>query len=166
MSRIAYLYNPNEPGPSLGLKLAQGAAPALKIQLRPIEMREASEFDTVQARILKERADGLFVYPDVIGTGPARKQILEFAARHNLPTMHGHRGWVDAGGLMSYGSNQLAMFRRATAQIDKILKGGRVADIPVEQPTKFELVINLKTARALGLTIPPSLLARADQVIE
>jgi putative ABC transport system substrate-binding protein len=165
-SRIGYLYNPNEPGPSLGLKLAQEAAPRLKIQLRPIEMREASEFDTVQARILKERVDGLFVYPDVIGTGPARMQILEFAARQGLPAMHGHRGWVDSGGLMSYGSNQLAMFRRATVQIDRILKGGRVADLPVEQPTSFELVINLKTAKALGLTIPPSLLARADQVIE
>jgi putative ABC transport system substrate-binding protein len=166
MSRIAYLYNPNEPGPVLGLKLAQGVAPALKAKLRPIEMREASEFDTAQARMLQERVDGLFVYPDVIGTGPARAQIIEFAAKKGLPTMHGHRGWVDAGGLMSYGSNQAAMFRRAAVQVDKILKGAKAADMPVEQPTKFELVINLRTAKAFGLTIPQSLLQRADQVIE
>ena len=166
MSRIAYLYNPNEPGPSLGLKLAQGVAPALKTQLRPIEMREASEFDTAQARILRERVDGLFVYPDVVGTGPARAKIIEFAAKNGLPTMHGHRGWVDAGGLMSYGSNQPAMFRRAAVQVDKILKGAKPGDMPVEQPTKFELVINLKTAKGLNLTIPPPLLLRADQVIE
>jgi putative ABC transport system substrate-binding protein len=165
-SRIAYLYNPNEPGPVLGLKLAQDAARALRIQLRPIEMREASEFDTARAQILKERVDALFVYPDVIGTGPARAQILEFAARNRLPAMYGHRGWVDSGGLMSYGSNQLAMFRRAAVQIDKILKGAKPANLPVEQPTKFELVINMKTAKALGLTIPPSVLGRADQVIE
>jgi putative ABC transport system substrate-binding protein len=108
----------------------------------------------------------LFVYPDVIGTGPARSQILELAATHALPAMHGHRGWVDAGGLMSYGSNQLAMFRRAAVQIDKILKGARPADLPVEQPTKFEFVINLKTAKALGLVIPQPVLLRADGLIE
>jgi putative ABC transport system substrate-binding protein len=129
-------------------------------------MREASEFDTARVQILKERVDALFVYPDVIGTGPARAQILEFAARNLLPAMHGHRGWVDSGGLMSYGSNQLAMFRRAAVQIDKILKGAKPADLPVEQPTKFELAINMKTAKALGLTIPQTLLLRADQVIE
>jgi putative tryptophan/tyrosine transport system substrate-binding protein len=165
-SRIAYLYNPNEPGPVLGLKLAQDAAHALRVQLRPIEMRQASEFDTAQAQILKERVDALFVYSDVIGTGPARAQILEFAARNRLPAMHNHRGWVDAGGLMSYGSDRVAMFRRAAVQIDKILKGANPADLPVEQPTKFELVINLKTAKALGLTIPQTFLLRADLVIE
>ncbi len=165
MSRVAFLYNPNEPGPAFSLKLAQGAAPTLGITLRPVEMREAGDLDSALSRIARERVDGLFVYPDFV-TGGARSQIVEFAAKASLPAMYGFRGWVDAGGLMSYGTSQPAMIHRATMQVDKILKGAKPSDLPVEQPTKFALVINRKTAKALGLTIPPLLLLQADQVLE
>jgi ABC-type uncharacterized transport system substrate-binding protein len=112
-----------------------------------------------------KRAEGLVVVVDPL-TVRYRKQIAELAAKHRLPAMYGFREFADAGGLMAYGADMADLCRRAATYVDKILKGTRPADLPVEQPTKFDLIINLKTAKALGLTIPPSLLLRADQVIE
>ena len=113
----------------------------------------------------KDRADGLIVFPSTIFSTD-RWHLVEVAAKHRLPAIYEQRQFTEAGGLLSYGANPLALYHRAAAYVDKILKGAKPGDLPVEQPTKFELVINLKTAKALGLTIPPSLLQRADQVIE
>ncbi len=121
--------------------------------------------DVVPVRMIKERPDGLFVTLDAF-TSLHRGRIAELAARHRLPAIYELREYVDAGGLMAYGPSIPDMWRRAATYVDKILKGAKPADLPVEQPTKFELVINLKTAKALGLTIPQSVLVRADQVIE
>jgi putative ABC transport system substrate-binding protein len=115
--------------------------------------------------MVRERANGVVVAQDPVILGP-RSQVVLLAARSRLPAVYGLREFVEAGGLMSYGPNVADQFRRAAIHVDKILKGAKPADLPVEQPTKVELVINLKTAKALGLTIPPSLLLRADQVIE
>ena len=113
----------------------------------------------------RERPDALLVYPDLV-TGRNRSKILEFAAKHRLPAMYGFREWADAGGLIAYGSNLQEQSYRTASFVDKILKGANPATMPIEQPTKFELVINLKTAKALGLTIPQSLLQRADELIQ
>jgi len=113
----------------------------------------------------QEGAQGVIVLPDPL-TGSHRSAIIELAAKTRMPTMYGYREYVDDGGFMAYGPNYRAVFRRAAIYVDKILKGTKPADLPVEQPTKLELVINLKTAKALGLTVPQSLLARADEVIE
>jgi ABC-type uncharacterized transport system substrate-binding protein len=122
------------------------------------------DFGNAFAEIRNARADALFVSETM--TPGARRQIVEFATKNRLPVMFMNRDYVAAGGLMSYAPNFPEMYRQAAAYVDKILKGAKPADLPVEQPTKFELVINLKTAKALGLTIPQSLLSRADQVIE
>jgi len=147
---------------SLQLKEAQKAAGALRVKLVPVEVRD-TDYDGAFGTIVAERADAIFA----LG-GPTfvrdRHQIVERAARHRLPIM-ANPELVEAGALMSYGDSIQATSRRAAVYVDKILKGAKPADLPVEQPTKFELVINLKTAKALGLTIPQSLLARADEVI-
>ncbi len=165
ISRVAFLYNPDDPGPTLALKLCQEAAPLLGITLVPVTMQRPSEIDSVLRQIAEAHVDGWLVYPDSV-VGRARSRIVEFAAKERLPTVYGFKPWVTAGGLLSYGASLPDMVRRATGQVDKILKGAKPADLPVEQPTRFELIVNLKTAASLGLTIPPSLLARADEVIE
>ena len=165
ISRVAFLYNPDDPGPTLALKLCQEAAPSLGITLLPITIQQPSEIDSALRQIAEAQVDGWFVYPDSV-VGRAQSRIIEFAAKERLPTVYGFKGWVVAGGLISYGASLPDMVRRATGQIDKILKGAKPADLPVEQPTRFELVINLKTAKALGLTVPPALLALANEVIE
>jgi putative tryptophan/tyrosine transport system substrate-binding protein len=128
--------------------------------------REPIELETVFAAILRERPDALIVIPDPLTGAAGNSRIAEFAARNRLPAMSGQRGFVDAGGLISYGGDFSEGWRLAARYVDRILKGAKPGDLPIEQPTKFELMINLKTAKALGLTIPPSLLQRADQVIE
>jgi len=134
------------------------------VQLQLLEAREPNQFDGAFAAMAKGRAEALLVVPDsMLALHGAR--LADLAARNRLPSMHGFREAVEAGGLISYGPSIVAVFRRAAFFVDKILKGAKPADLPIEQPTKFELVINLKTAKALGLTIPPSLLQRADQVI-
>ena len=147
------------------LKDAEAAARALGLQLRLVEARRPDELGRAFATIATERADALFVFPSPM-LFTERRPIVELAAKQRLPSVSQDRAFVELGGLLSYGANIIALSRRSAAYVDKILKGAKPADLPVEQPTKFELVINLKTAKALGLTFPPSLLLRADQVIE
>jgi len=165
ISRVAFLYNPDDPGPSQALKLCQDAAPSLGVMLFPVTIQHPSEIDRALSAIVKERPDALFVYPDSV-TARVRAQTIDFVNRQRLPAVYGFRAWVDAGGLLSSGASLAEMQRRAMGQVDKILKGAKPADLPVEQPAKFELVINLKTAKALGLTIPQSILVRADEIIQ
>ena len=164
-SRVAVLYNPADRANVLILKQLQESAPALALTLQPVEVRGPGDFDSAFVAMTRERAHAPFGAPGVL-TFEHRKTSVDLAAKHRIPTMWGHRQFVEAGGLMSYAVNFYDQVRRAATYVDKILKGAKPGDLPVEQPTTFELVINLKTAKALGLTIPPSLLARADQVIE
>jgi putative tryptophan/tyrosine transport system substrate-binding protein len=164
-SRIAVLWNPSTPWHTTMLRQLHGAAPSLKLELVPVAVGGPREFEAAFAVIARERTDGIFWGDNPIFSA-YQKQLLELVARIRLPMIASSREWVVAGGLISYGPLYIEMFRSAAVYVDKILKGTKPADLPVEQPTKFELVINLKTARALGLTIPSSLLARADQVIE
>jgi putative ABC transport system substrate-binding protein len=163
-SRVAFVWNAVSPAAALAGKAAQVAAPALGVELQSIEVRSASELATALATITPERTDALMVFPDPL-TFTHRGQIVDFAAQRRIPAMFGAREFVDAGGLISYGPSFPDMFRRAAVFVDKILKGTKPEDLPVEQPTTFELVINLKTAQALGLTIPPTLLFQATEVI-
>jgi putative ABC transport system substrate-binding protein len=141
------------------------AAKALKITLHRFEVERPDDFEVAFAEMLKQRTVAILVPLDPM-FNEQRERLIGLAAKSRLPAMFGERLYVDAGGLVSYGPNYAALYRRAATYVDKILRGAQPADLPVEQPTKFELVINLKTAKALGLTIPQTLLQRADQVIE
>jgi putative ABC transport system substrate-binding protein len=166
--RVAVLWQPGALGKRTEkdmLKGAEVAAQALGVRLQLVEARASEDLDRAFSEMTRARASAL----TVLSTGmfaSERRRLVDLAAKNRLPTMFSLREYVDAGGLMSYGPNLPDMFRRAATYVDRILKGAKPADLPVEQPTKFELVINLKAAKALGLTIPPSLLARADHVIE
>jgi putative tryptophan/tyrosine transport system substrate-binding protein len=165
VSRMAVLWHPDIPWHAPMLKAIDAAAPSLGLRTVQIPVRGPDEFDEAFAAMARAQVGALFV-----GDNPAylihRDRLLALAAKHRLPTLFGHREFVPAGGLMSYGPSLADQFRRAGGYVDKIRRGARPADLPVEQPTKFELAVNLKTARALGLTIPPSLLLNADQVID
>jgi len=164
-SRLAILLNPANPGHPLTLEEAKVAAHSLGVQLQAVEVRGPGDFEKAFEATRREHAEGLFVPWD--GTFLVHLiRITELAKRTRMPALYGQRNYVDAGGLSCYGPSADESFRRAAGYVDKILKGAKPGDLPVEQPTKFEFVINLKTAKAIGLTIPPSLLARADQVIE
>jgi len=165
VSRVAVLWNPATPGNALALREAEIAAQALGVGLQPLEARSLDDFDSAFAAMTRQRVGALLVLADVMFT-THRKELADLTAKRRLPAIYGQRQFVDDGGLISYGANILDNFRRAAGYVDKILKGAKPADLPVEQPTKFELVINLKTAKALGLTIPQSLLQRADEVIQ
>jgi putative ABC transport system substrate-binding protein len=165
VSRVALLGNPANPGTAPMVRRAQDAARELGIRLQPLEARSPGEIDSAFAAMTRERAGALIVLLDVM-FAEHRARIADLAAKHRLPAVYGLQEYAEVGGLMVYGSSFVDRFRRAAIFVDKILKGAKPADLPVEQPTKFELVINMKTAKALGLTIPPSLLLRADQVIE
>jgi putative tryptophan/tyrosine transport system substrate-binding protein len=167
VSRVAILLNPDQGqgGHRLAVRQAEGAVRALGVQLQILEARTASEIDTAFAAMTSQRAGGLVVLRDGVFRAQ-RAQIVGLAAKNRLPAVYGLREEAEAGGLMAYGASVPQNFRRAATYVDKILKGAKPADLPVEQPSKFELVINLKTARALGLTIPRSLLGQADEVIE
>jgi putative ABC transport system substrate-binding protein len=147
------------------LKGADVAARALGVRLQVVEARGPADIDRAFSDMTRARAGALAVLGGTMFSNE-RRRLVDLAATNRLPAVYGFREYVDAGGLMSYGANLANLYRRAATYVDKILKGAKPADLPVEQPTKFELVINLKTAKALGLTIPPSLLGRADQVIE
>ena len=164
VSRVAVLWNPANPLHRALLKEIEAAAPSLRLQPIVVAVRSRDDFGNAFAEIASVRADALFVSETM--TPGARRQLVDFAAKNRLPTMFMNRDYVVAGGLMSYAPNFSEGFRRAAKYVDKILKGARPGDLPVEQPTKFESVINMKTAKALGLTLSPSILARADEVIQ
>jgi ABC-type uncharacterized transport system substrate-binding protein len=163
--RVAVLWNPAVPTLAPAIGEVKVAARSLGVQLQLLEARGPNDFDSAFAAMARERAGALLVITDSVFT-THRIRLADLAARSRLPAAYTNRQPVDAGGLMSYGPSFPDLWRRAATYVDKILKGAKPADLPVQQPTKFELVINLKTAKALGLTIPPSLLARADEVIE
>jgi putative ABC transport system substrate-binding protein len=165
ISRVGVLANPANPATARGLKMVEGAARALRVKLQVLEARERHEIDAAFAAMARERAEALLVLTDPIFYAQ-RGQIVELAAKRRLPGIFSFREYVEAGGLLSYSTNVADLRRRLATYVDKILKGAKPGDLPIEQPTKFELVINLKTARALGLTVPQSILLRADQVIE
>jgi putative ABC transport system substrate-binding protein len=162
--RMAILSNPANHGYALWKGNVKVAARSLGVELHLMEVRGPDEFDGAFAAMAKERVGALLVWGDPV-LDAHRARIAELAARSRLPAAYTLRAWVEAGGLMAYGAEFRDNWRRAAGYVDRILKGAKPADLPVEQPTKFELVINLKTAKALGLTIPPSLLLRADEVI-
>jgi putative ABC transport system substrate-binding protein len=164
-TRVAVLGFGPSPATLLLFREMQAAARVVGVQLQLLEVRGPDEFDSAFAAMKREGAGALIVQASPLSVAHP-KVIAELAAKHRLAAMYGVRVFVDEGGLVSYGPSLLEMFRRAAVYVDKILKGAKPADLPVEQPTKFEFVINLKTARALGLTIPQSLLLRADQVIK
>ena len=164
-ARVAVLANPTNPATALQLREAQVAAEGLGLVLEVLEVRVGGELDRVFSSLNRGGAVGLLVIDDPM-LGSYRADIVKLVAKTRLPAMYPSTDLVEAGGLMSYGANVDEMFRRAVIYVDKLLKGAKPADLPVEQPTKFELVINLKTAKALRLTIPQSLLIRADQIIE
>ena len=165
LSRVTLIYNPKNPSNALNLQELRAAAPALGVTLRSVEVSRPDEFESAFAALTTERPDALIVTADPMHQLHV-KQIVDFTAKRRLPAMYQEKENVIAGGLMSYGPSIPESFRQAAVYVDRILKGTRPAELPVEQPTKFELAINLKTAKALGLTIPKTLLARADQVIE
>src|SRR2546422_5103708 len=164
VSRVAVLWDPAIPWHRALLKEVEAAAPVLQLRPVVIAVRSRDDLGDAFSEMTKSRVDAVFVSHTM--TPRARGQMIDLAAKRRMPTMFMDRDYVAAGGLMSYGSNFSEEFRHAAEYVDKILKGAKPGDLPVEQPTKFELVINLKTAKALGLTIPQSLLSRADEVIQ
>jgi putative ABC transport system substrate-binding protein len=165
VSRVALLWNPANLGGAAQLRAAEAAALALGVRLQAIGARDPQEIDRAFGAMTRERAGALMVFPDAI-FGNQHKQIAELAVKSRLPSISGIPEYGEAGGLIAYAANLTELERRAAIFVDKILKGAKPADLPVEQPTKFELVINLRTAKVIGLTIPPSLLQRADQIID
>jgi len=164
VSRVAILWNPANPAHALTVRETDMAAQAVGVQLHRVEARGPEAFDSAFAAMTSAHAGALLVLGDAMFR-LHRRRLAELAAMSHLPTMHTARAYVEAGGLMSYGSSSLDINRRAAVYVDKILKGTKPADVPVERPTKFELVINLKTAQALGITVPPTFLFLADEVI-
>jgi len=162
---VAVLLHGANPGNPTFVKALQETAPRLKLRLHPVEAREPAEFEATFDSITRAGANALWVIEDPVFHANAPR-LVQLAAKHRLPAMWGNRLFVEAGGLMTYGLVYEDLWRRSAAYVDRILKGAKPADLPIEQPNKFDLVINLKTAKALGLTIPPSLLQRADEVIE
>jgi len=162
--RVGVLWNPNQPGQRSAFKDAQIAAQALKLTVISMEARNREELEKVLSVVDKEQPQALFELPDPV-LFFNRQLIPPFAAKHKLPAMYSFSEYVEAGGLMSYGTSFPELFRRAATYVDKTLKGANAGELPVEQPTKFELIISLKAAKQIGLTIPPNVLARADRVI-
>jgi len=165
VSHAALLYNPLGASMTAWVRETQAAASALGVRLQNFEARDAKDLDEAFARMIREHVGGVIVITDPL-TLRHRARVVQLAARNRLPVVYSFGEFARAGGLLAYGPSVAEMFHRAAAYVDRIFKGAKPAELPVEQPTKFELVINLKTAKALGLTIPPSLLLRADQLIE
>jgi putative tryptophan/tyrosine transport system substrate-binding protein len=163
--RVAALYNPTEPPTAQEMRDTEAAARTLGIAVQPLEARSGDDLEQAFSRAAAERADALITFAHGFAF-VHRRRIADLAAQHRLPAMYGWREYAEVGGLMTYGPNVTATLRRAASYVDRIIKGANPADLPVEQPTKFELVINLKTAKALGLEMPPTLIVRADEVIE
>ena len=165
VSRVAVLWNPTRPEHPRILREAEGAARSLRLQLQLLEARRLDEFDSAFAAMTRERAGALFVLQDSMFF-LHRTRLADLAAKSRLPTMGALRDYAEAGGLMAYAANLPDLLRRAATFVDKILKGARPADLPMEQPTRFDLIINLKTAKALGLTFPQTILIGADHLIQ
>jgi len=164
VSRVAVLSSPAHPGEQRELSESQKTARDVGITLLYHQVNNTADVNAALDATVRDNANALLAFPDPVTTSH-RVQIAEFAAKRRLPSVFGWRDFVEAGGLMSYGPDHDALWRRLAVYVDKILKGTKPADLPIEQPTKFELVINLKTAKQIGLTIPPNVLARADRVI-
>jgi putative ABC transport system substrate-binding protein len=165
VSRVTVLWNPDNQTLLAELREIRAAAQVLRMTVQALEVRTAGDLEETYKAIIRARPGALLVMADRLFLHN-RQRLMDFATKQRLPGVYAYRELVEAGGLMSFGPSYPGMHRRAAYFVDKILKGVKPADLPVERPTKFELVVNLKTAKALGLTIPPSLLARADQVIE
>jgi putative tryptophan/tyrosine transport system substrate-binding protein len=164
ITRVAYLFNPNT-APLFYVRAVETAAPLLSVKPFAAAVHNAAEMEGVIEQFARESDSGLLVLPDLF-TATNRQSIIALAARHRLPAVYPFRYFVASGGLMSYGIEMLETYRQAASYVDRILKGEKPGDLPVQAPTKYELVINLKTAKALGLDVPATLLARADEVIE
>jgi putative ABC transport system substrate-binding protein len=168
LSRVALMWDAGGgtvPGDPYGRKATEDVAPALSLTVLTRAVEGPADFSAAFTRAIQDRAQAIIVLPSPL-LGVHAKSLVALAARHRLPAMYQSKPFVEAGGLISYGASVADIYRRAAVYVNKILKGAKPADLPVEEPTKFELLINLRTAKALGLTIPPSLLLRADQVIE
>jgi putative ABC transport system substrate-binding protein len=167
LSRVAVLYDPaNQPSLHEVKELLPADARALKLTIQPWEIRAVDDFEKVFAALNKQRPDGLYAITAGGIMRPYQKRTIDFALKSELPSVYSSREAVEAGGLMSYGRDFAESYRRVAYYVDRILKGAKPADLPVEQPEKFEFVINLKTAKQIGLTIPPNVLARADRIIK
>lgn len=165
LTRVAVVWDPATPSHAPGLKAIEAAGPVLGLRIVPVAVRSASEYEGAFAAMGRERADGVLVLSTPLYISGAQR-LAELALTHRLPSLFGPKEAVQAGGLMSYSPDRTDLWRRGASYVDRILKGAKPGDLPVEQPAKFELVINVKTAKALGLRISPSVLARADQIIE
>ena len=165
LSRVAVLWDPTTPGSAVGFKETEVAARSLRVKLQSLEVRKPEDFDGVFRAVTEGRAGALMNLGGPL-SNRYRRRIVDFAAKSRLPAIYHRREFVEEGGLMTYDTSQSDRDRRAATYVDKILKGAKPADLPVEQPMKFELIINLKTAKQIGLTIPPNVLARADRVIK
>jgi putative ABC transport system substrate-binding protein len=165
VSRTAIIANPKNPNTALYLRAIEPAATALALQLTVTPVNDSAEIERTIETFAREPNSGLLVMPDPL-TITHRELIVAAAARHRLPAAYPYRIFVASGGLLSYGVDRVDLYRRAAAYVDRVLKGAKAGDLPIQQPTKFELVINLKTAKMLGLTVPPKLLFTADEVIE
>jgi putative tryptophan/tyrosine transport system substrate-binding protein len=165
VSRVAVLYDGGNPSKVLELKETQTAARGLRIEIQPLDVRSPTDFESAFKAAAKARAQALITLQNPL-TVTHLKKIAELALKERLPMMVAERGLLDIGGVMSYGPNYADLYRRAATYVDKILKGTKPADLPVEQPMKFEFVINLNAAKQIDLTIPPNVLARADKVIK
>jgi putative ABC transport system substrate-binding protein len=164
-SRVAVLLNKDAPAHAIAWRETRAAAATLHIDVKPFEVQGAEMFDEAFARMASARMEALVLFEDAM-FATERARIAALAAKTRLPTVYGQRNSVDDGGLMSYGPSIVDAYRNAASFVERILKGAKPGDLPIEQPTKFELVINLRTAKTLGLTIPQSLLLRADEVIQ
>lgn len=163
--RIAVVWNPGAPGHKPQFNEAQRLAPAMNLTLQSVEVRGPGDWDRIRSVLVQGRPEALDVWPDAVVQGHLRA-ILDFAATRKLPVVSGAREVTERGGLLSYATDYADLYRRAGRYVDRVLRGAKPADFPVEQPTKFELALNLKTARVLGLTLPPAVLMRADVTIE
>ena len=165
VSRVAVLWNPDDPGSVINMRGMEAPARSLSLKLQSVEMREPNDLEQAFSAMKREHAEALVTILGAL-VGGQRSRIVDLAAKSRLATMSAESRWTEAGGLMSYGASYPDLYRRAATYVDKILKGAKPAELPIEQPTEFEFVINLKTAKQIGLTIPQSVLYRADKIIK
>jgi len=166
LSRVVFVWDPHSRGAVLDFKQSEAAASSLHLELQSVEVSSPADLDHAFSAVTSQRAQAMIVLPGNPVTFSKRAEVASFAQKNRLPSMYGLKEYVDAGGLMSYGPSLPVLYQRAATYVDKILKGARPGDLPVERPTKFELAINLRTAKTIGLTIPSALLQRADQLVQ